>query len=95
MSKITKSAKGKDCTLQIFPYCNMKPETVVHCHINCEDKGTGFKSPDFWGARGCFTCHAIIDGRMKTELSHLDILECINRGIYRTQKQLLDEGLFE
>lgn len=95
MTKIRESAKGKDCTLQIFPYCNMNPETVVHCHINCEDKGIGIKSPDFWGARGCSTCHDIIDGRMKTELNHLDILQCIFRGIYRTQKQLFEEGLLK
>ena len=90
---LTKAAKGQDCALQIHPYCNGNPETVVFCHFPSEDKGMSIKSPDYWGADGCEACHAVIDGRMKTDLSKLDILECMFRGIYRTWKNRLQRGL--
>ena len=45
-TKITKSARGEDCSLQIHPYCNMNPETTVLAHINSDDSGMGLKSND-------------------------------------------------
>lgn len=93
MSKIRKSARGQDCTIQIHPYCNQNPETTVLCHAPSEDKGWGIKSPDWWAAYGCSTCHDIIDGRMKTELSQDEIYRCHMRGVFRTQKILIEKGL--
>jgi len=95
MGKLRKAAKGQDCTLQIFPYCNQRPETVVGCHINCEDKGTAFKSPDWWLVDGCSACHDIIDGRKKTDLSPEDIQDCVMRALYRTIKRRIDMGLIK
>lgn len=93
MSKLTQSAKGEDCTLQIFPYCNGNPETVVLCHLPSERKGTAIKSPDHWGAYGCSSCHDVIDGRRKTDLGEAEILKCMMRGLYRTQKKMIGKGL--
>ena len=93
MSKIRKSAKGQDCTLQIYPYCNGNPETVVLCHLPSQDKGMGIKSPDWWAAYGCSTCHDIIDGRLQTDLGHMVIADCMYRGLFRTQKILIEKGL--
>lgn len=93
MSKLTKSAKGRDCTIQIYPYCNMNSETTVFCHAPSEDKGMSRKSPDWWGAYGCSTCHDIVDGRMKADLTQEDIFRCHVRGIFRTQKAMIEEGL--
>ncbi len=93
MSKLTKSARGRDCTLMIYPYCNGNPETTVFCHLPSDRKGMGIKSPDWWGAYGCSTCHDIIDGRMKTDLIEIEIQRCMMRGLFRTQSIMFDEGL--
>jgi hypothetical protein len=45
-TKLTKAARGEECTLQIHPYCNDNPETVVYCHLPSPDKGMALKSPD-------------------------------------------------
>ena len=47
-SKLTKAAKGQECTIQLFPYCNFNPETTVFAHAPSEDKGMARKSPDWW-----------------------------------------------
>ena len=95
MSKLTEAARGQDCKLQIFPYCNGDPATTVPCHINSEDKGIGNKSPDWWLVDGCSTCHDIIDGRKQTALTAYDIECCIMRALYRTLKNRIERGLIE
>lgn len=96
-SKLTKAAKGQQCTIQLHPYCNGNPETTVFAHMNCEDKGMGKKSPDFWGADSCSTCHDIIDGRMKVEpwITSQEVKDCFIRGVYRTLKRRIEQGLIK
>ena len=94
-TKLRESARGQDCTLTIYPYCNGNPETTVLCHINCEHKGWGIKSPDFFSVLGCSDCHDIIDGRRKTDLPKEEILACILRGIYRTWLKFIEMGLIK
>ena len=91
--KITRGARGQDCDLRIFPYCDDDPEKTVYCHLPCEDKGVGFKSPDWWGVNGCYTCHGIIDGRIKTDLTSYEVLEIIWNAKYRTMKKHIEKGL--
>lgn len=93
MSKITESARGQDCNIRIYPYCNESPETTVFCHAPCEDKGTAYKSPDWWGSYGCSTCHDIVDGRMQTDIYNSEIKDLFIAGVYRTQKMLIGNGL--
>lgn len=93
MSKIRSSAKGEECQIQIHPYCNGNPETTVLCHAPSEDKCMGKKSPDFWAAYGCSTCHDIVDFRMSTHLTRGQIFACLMRGVFRTQKILIQKGL--
>ena len=95
MSKLTKAARGKECTVQIHPYCNMNPETTVLAHAPCEDKGMARKSPDWWGADSCSTCHDIIDGRKKVDVSNEEIKDCHIRGVYRTIKRRIEQGLIK
>lgn len=94
-SKLTKAARGQQCTIQIHPYCNMDPETVVFCHAPSEDKGVGIKSPDFWGADGCSVCHDIVDSRRSVDISTDDIKDCFYRGIYRTIKRRIEQGIIK
>lgn len=79
--------------MQIYPYCNGNPETVVLCHLPSEDKAWSMKSPDWWAAYGCSDCHDVIDARRKTDLSKAEVLECMMRGLFRTQKILIEKGL--
>lgn len=93
-SKIRQSAKGEECTIQIHPYCNGNPETTVLCHAPSEDKGMSKKSPDFWAAYGCSTCHDIVDGRMHADgVGQYEIYMCHIRGVFRTIKILIQKGL--
>lgn len=99
MSKITDSAKGQDCQLRIEPYCNHDSNTVVLCHLACEDKGTAIKSPDWWGVYGCYVCHYIIDNpgavapRGDPAVPELVILNAVMGALYRTQKLLIEQNL--
>jgi len=92
-SKIRKSARGKMCALQIHPYCNNNTETTVLAHLPSMAKGMSIKSPDHIAVYSCSTCHDVIDGRMKTNLSKEELLRCQLRGLERTWGELIIEGL--
>ena len=94
-SKLTKAARGQECTIQIHPYCSMNPETTVFCHAPSESKGMGTKSPDYWGADGCSDCHDIVDGRRNVALPDDEILRCHIRGVFRTIQRRIDQGLIK
>jgi len=87
-------AKGEDCSVQIFPYCNFDPRTTVFAHAPSEDKGTGIKSPDWWGAYMCSDCHDIVDGRRAVkDISKEEIYRCLMRGVYRTLRRRIEQEL--
>jgi len=94
-NKIRNAARGQECTLQLFPYCTLNPETVVFCHMDSPDNGIGLKaSYDFWGAFGCYECHKIADGaHIPKDITPEEILQAKLRGIYRTQKLLMEMGI--
>lgn len=95
-SKLTRAARGQECTLQIHPYCEWDAGTTAPCHLNSEDKGVGNKSPDWWVVDGCATCHAIIDGRHRVDLTEVEILRCVMRGLYRTlRRRIRDQKLIQ
>ena len=94
-SKLTKAARGQDCTIQLHPYCNENPETVVLAHINSERKGMGIKSPDFFGVFACSDCHDIIDKRRYVDIDDSEIQKSIIRALYRTWVVFIDKGLIK
>jgi hypothetical protein len=94
-SKLTEAARGQECTIQLHPYCNFNPETTVFAHAPSEDKGMARKSPDWWGADSCSTCHNIVDGRHKVDISNEEIRSAHQRGIYRTIKRRIEQGLIK
>ena len=100
MSQITKSANGKDCLIQIPGYPHLR-ETVVHCHfpISGVTSGTGHKSHDLLGARGCYDCHRIVDHRDLTsaerELDREWVKERFREGVVRTIAELIREGVVQ
>jgi len=92
--KLRDFAKGKDCTVQLYPHCSFNTEETVLAHAPCEDKAMSKKSPDWWGAHSCYTCHMILDGQIKADdITQEEKYRCHMRGVYRTQKRIIDEGL--
>lgn len=97
-SKIRKSAKGEACCLQIHPYCNGNPETTVLAHLPSQHHGIALKSPDWWAVYSCSGCHDVIDSRNPQAVRDLgwnEINLCIMRGLYRTQKRLIEKDLMK
>ena len=95
--KLRDSARGEDCTLQIHPYCNGNPETTVLCHLP-SGSGMGQKSPDWYAAYGCSTCHDIIDGRFNNwdgVVYQADIENAKRMALFRTWERMIDKGLIK
>jgi len=95
--KLRDSARGEDCTLQIHPYCNSNPETVVLCHLP-SGSGMGQKSPDWFAVYGCSACHDIIDGRRSINtlrVTLFDIEELKQAALFRTWERMIDKGLIK
>jgi hypothetical protein len=93
-SKLTKAARGHECTVRLYPYCNGNVETTVLAHAPSQDKGMGIKSPDWWGAFACSDCHDIVDGRK--QVSDIDNDEIYLRhieGVFLTNKIFRSMGL--
>ena len=91
MSKITKSAKDKHCTVRIPGVCNYDASTTVLAHLN--GGGMGKKHNDIHGAYCCSSCHDVLDGRVKSEwpaemlkLWHLE-------AVIKSQIIMLEEGV--
>ncbi len=95
MSRLTRAAKGQECTVNLFPYCDCTTETTVLAHAPSEDKGWARKSPDWWGADCCNSCHEILDGKRRTEIPKEEIYRCHMRGVFRTIKRRINMGLIE
>ena len=95
MSKLRKFARGQTCTIQIHPYClHDQPDTVVLAHLSTPEKGWAIKSPDWFGAHACANCHDIIDGRRNVDdVPKDEIQACMMRGLYRTQKRVIEKGV--
>lgn len=86
-TKLTKAARGQECTIRLHPYCNCNPETTVLAHAPSPDKGMGIKSPDFWGAFACSNCHDIVDFRRRVDIiSREEIYHRHIQGVYETLK---------
>lgn len=64
MSKLTKFARGKTCTMRLQG-CDEGAgnEYVVLAHLPSAGRGMGIKSPDWWSVHACQNCHDLLDGR--------------------------------
>lgn len=95
MSKITDSAKDKECQVQIPGICNGNPKTVVWAHaIGLQfGKGAGMKTHDLLGAYACQRCHDAYDRRIRTQHDREFIEKCFMEGHMKSLKILIEEGL--
>lgn len=89
-TKITKSARGEDCTL-LLGQCSSN-ETVVLCHIG-KNRGMAFKCSDHFAVYACGNCHKVIDGQTNSTFSQGDLAEIKLIALERTQQKLIDKGL--
>ena len=92
-NRITKSARGKACTLKLDG-C-LGNETVVFCHKN--GAGTGTKMTDDLGRDigfyGCANCHQIYDSLVHEYYKPHFIEEMAEFAITRTKRQLVKAGI--
>ena len=79
-------ARGQECDLRISGVCSYDTTKVVLCHLPTSNlAGMGQKMPDEVSCHGCFECHQVIDGRVKTDLTPVQ-LDCIKfHAMARTQ----------
>jgi aldehyde:ferredoxin oxidoreductase len=90
-TKITESARGEDCQIRLPGVCNFNSETTMFCHLG--GAGMALKSDTIHGAYGCYDCHMVCDGHIKSEYES-DILKLwFFEGMVKTQLILLAKGL--
>ena len=92
MSILTEAARGKECTLKIYPYCCNDTETTVFAHAPSDDKCMSKKSPDWWGADACYVCHNIVDGRELIGWPRSEVNKAFIRAVFRNLQSRLKEG---
>ncbi len=90
-SKLRESARGEDCSLRVSPNCH-DGETVVLCHIG-RNRGMGIKCGDHFAVYGCSYCHDVIDGRVTTEFSQVELEREKLRALEETQGKMIKRGL--
>lgn len=59
--KLRKSARGRDCTLNIPGVCSFDPEKTVLVHLQFEGGKMGSKADDTSACYGCSNCNFAID----------------------------------
>ena len=94
MSKLTKEARGRECTVRL-PCCNHNSETTVLAHYRLAGTcGVGMKPNDLQGAWACSACHNEIDRRTRNfdndfvRLAHAE-------GVFRTIDILVKERVIK
>ena len=95
---LRKLAKGRECMIRIPGVCNGNRETTVLAHLNNKrvfGVGIGQKVPDIFGSHCCSDCHDVLDGRVSTGWTETQLLVWFYEGVFRTQNQLLKEGLIK
>lgn len=91
-TKLTKAARGRDCTIRL-PGCPNNTETTVLAHYRLAGTcGTSMKPNDLQGAWADCYCHDRVDGRAKCDLSRDELRLYHAEGVMRTQDQLIREG---
>lgn len=94
MSKISKSARGEDCTVRAPGICNFDPATTVLAHIRRSwNAGVGLKPRDTEACYACSACHDAMDRRSGG-------LPAVPPGalldaLMRTHRRLIEKGLLK
>lgn len=91
-TKITKAARGRDCTVRL-PGCPNDTETTVLAHYRLAGTcGMGIKPNNLQAAHCCAWCHDRIDGRAKYDMPRDELRLYHAEGVFRTLDILIAEG---
>lgn len=90
---IRESARGEQCTLQIFGCCVGGTETTVLAHLHDETFGRGQKADDTSAVFACYGCHDEIDGRTRRTQGE-DLTWYKLRALQRTVRRLVERGIY-
>jgi len=83
----------RSCTVRLLG-CQLDRATTVFAHAPSAGKGISYKSPDWWGADACSSCHDLVDRRKRhPAVSELDIAQGLLRGIFETISNRIEQGL--
>jgi hypothetical protein len=89
---LRKLARGKDCVLRLPTICTRDPTTTVLCHIKRGWYGS-LKPPDICAVYGCHACHAVIDGRTKTDWTRQEVDSMILRALIEQLSDYSSKGI--
>ncbi len=82
---LRKFAQGKECQIRAYGVCNGDNNTVIWAHVRKGGVGgMGMKPPDLCGVLACSSCHDLLDGRLKTEYTVIQIEAMALHGMCRT-----------
>lgn len=85
-------AEGKECQIRIYGVCNHDDNTTIWAHYRLGGvAGMGEKPPDLCGSLCCSACHDVIDNRVKSDLSRVQIESHMLHGMVRSLK-IIDEN---
>jgi len=93
MTKLRKSARNQPCLVRLPGVCNHDQETTVLAHLG--GAGMGRKQPDLLAAYCCSSCHANIDGAVKSIFNKEYLKLAFLEGIVRTQLYWLENGMIK
>lgn len=94
MTDLRKLARGRPCTVRVPGVCRGESETVVLAHVRMIGiSGSGFKSPDIFGAYCCLPCHVCCDGHTKSDFTAPERRLMLLEGMMRTQQILINEDI--
>ncbi len=99
MSRLTETARGRECQIRYIGVCNHDNATTVWAHYNglAGGKEMGKKSADLLGAWACSACHDCYDQRTPKPIDMAYAEREIDfwLGHARTIAQLDKEGFFD
>lgn len=95
-NKLTRLAKGQECTVRLPGICNFNPDTTVFAHLRMNGiSGMGMKAPPILGAWACSDCHDAIDRRRFMHLDREYVRLAHFEGMARTVARLFLEGVIK
>lgn len=92
--KLTRFAKGRDCTLRIPHVCSFDPEKTMMVHPPIANGGMSTKASDLECAIGCHDCHNRV-ARLIRDVEWVEVLDCWIRGSAETRALLVEAGIVE
>ena len=89
--KLTKSARGESCTVNVVGVCNYDESTTVAAHLS--GGGMGCKADDICIVYACSDCHDAMDGRAPSIEYNRHKLQYQLNAYKRTMVRMIDNGV--